>query len=420
MTLPTQQAPSGPRNIALLAAILLAGCGETNPLADAATDAGARDGGVLDADLAVDAEPPRDSGAAPDGGFDSGPDADAGPPPGEWLDTGVRFTPGYAVMGGWRDTPASAMRAMDNYLAMSPHLSIMYYRGLATRWDQVETSEGVYDWSGVDELLDYCRRRDISLALAIPHKMFRIRTREGENAVPAYMLTPDYDGGAMMATTAAGDVWQVKIWNPAVHARYVALLESFADRYRDETRIAWVGTLDETATSIAPGTPGRPSNREYADAIIGYMAPLRAAAPNTLFVIGYNTLAGGQLDRIAQASVRYTFGMSAPDFFMYDRGSADQRAAFRTYRDRIPLLPQVQIESYSGPTTFPADAPCGSPGETREAHAHDIMCFGTEELGGLHAIVWRLIWPDRTPDILAAMDEYGHDGARGFPAVPGR
>jgi hypothetical protein len=122
-----------------------------------------------------------------------------------------------------------------------------YLKGVVIRpfWKDLETSRGVYDFSIIDSALAQLATGKY-LWVQIQTAIFNNAGADAADLVPAYLTTPEFDGGAYDDGT---DV-KTKIWNAAVMDRKIALIQAMAASYNTTAKFEGVLT-GETAMSIA-------------------------------------------------------------------------------------------------------------------------------------------------------------------------
>jgi hypothetical protein len=117
-------------------------------------------------------------------------------------------------------------------------------------WRQLEPREGVYDFSKIERDLAVAAARHKTLWIQLQDRFFYATSRN----LPDYILTqPQYDGGLQAQLTFVaedarkGVAWVAKQWNPALRARFQALIAALAARF--DGRIAGFN-FDETAIDL--------------------------------------------------------------------------------------------------------------------------------------------------------------------------
>src|SRR5262245_25541803 len=119
-------------------------------------------------------------------------------------------------------------------------------------WKMLEPAKGEYDFSLIEEHLLAAARLGKKLVIQVQDRFFSPQARN----VPASLLTePGYDGGlAPQVENAESDEvsptygWVAQQWNPAVRARYQALLRALGAAF--DGRVFAVN-LPETAVDVS-------------------------------------------------------------------------------------------------------------------------------------------------------------------------
>ena len=98
-------------------------------------------------------------------------------------------------------------------------------------WNQLETSQGHYDFSKIEKHLALLNSKKKNLFIQVQDRFF---SPEAKN-IPKYLLKdPAYGGGLVPQTDNPGEGkpkvqgWVAQQWNPAVQRRYQALLQALA------------------------------------------------------------------------------------------------------------------------------------------------------------------------------------------------
>jgi len=119
-------------------------------------------------------------------------------------------------------------------------------------WKSLEPARGEYDFSQIDTDLAFLEKRGKKLFVQLQDRFFFIGARN----VPRYLLEqPEYGGGLVPQTDYAGEGqppghgWVAMQWNPAVRARFQALLRALAQAY--DGRIHGIN-LPESAVEVDP------------------------------------------------------------------------------------------------------------------------------------------------------------------------
>jgi hypothetical protein len=157
----------------------------------------------------------------------------------------LKWHPGHYALTQANDSQATKFSLFDELGSGWQGAQVRYY------WGNVETAQGVYDWSVM--------RDDRDRLFANGGKRLWVQfltTRFGSfssigPAVPTYMQTPAYNGGAVIAP----DRVIAQLWTPAVMDRYIALCQAFAAEFDDDDSIAGMNAEETAVGPTAPLTP---------------------------------------------------------------------------------------------------------------------------------------------------------------------
>lgn len=150
--------------------------------------------------------------------------------------------PGHYVTTSGNNITTGAIDTVVNYVNARSYLKGAVIRPF---WRQLETSEGVYDFSLIDHALSTLGAGKY-FWLQIQTAIFGSAGAGPEDLLPAYLCTPTYDGGAYDDGT---DV-KTKLWNASVMDRKIALIQALAAEYNTVENFEGVIT-GETAMSLA-------------------------------------------------------------------------------------------------------------------------------------------------------------------------
>jgi hypothetical protein len=221
-------------------------------------------------------------------------------------------------------------------------------------WADLEPRKGVYDFSDIQDDLDYLRGHGKTLFVQLQDASFWHRTVP----VPRYLRSDDYDGGTTQQFYENGqpEGWVAKRWSPAVQARFHALLYALGEAFDGE--IAGIN-LQETAIGVSSETDPSFSPALYFAGIKANMQALASAFPNTDKLQYANFMPGewlpwedeGYLSGIYQHGEAIGVGLGTPDLLMERKGQLNHPLAMMhegTYS--VPLGIAIQDGNYVGQT----------------------------------------------------------------------
>lgn len=228
-------------------------------------------------------------------------------------------------------------------------------------WSNLETSKGVYDFSMIEHDLAIARAHHKQFWLQIQDRSFQPDKRY----FPAYLLSdPEYGGGGVRHYSERGDAlvpvgWVAQHWNPAVRARYQALIAALAKQF-DGRILGFNG--EESAIDV--GTDPVPT---------GYScdAWFEATEDNVLFArrafkrsqvvqyvnfwpCGWNN-AHGYMSRFFEFAAANRIGVGGPDIVPNRPGQMKNSYPYiHDYQGKVPIVAMAIQEptlAYINPAT---------------------------------------------------------------------
>jgi hypothetical protein len=215
----------------------------------------------------------------------------------------------FALLAG--DTTQAALLTRADEIADEPDVTGMMIR---VKWDVLETTEGSYQWSLIDAVLERMEQNGKYLWVQLLDRVFGAVSDADLAPVPAYVKDIGGTGQGVMATKNGG--------MPALHRapvmdREIAMLEAIAERYEDAE--FFQGFLD---TESAPGfgavdPPVDFSNAALVTQLIREYAAVGLVARKSLFMAALNFPTDTALMTQAVQAVAATnsVGITGPDAF---------------------------------------------------------------------------------------------------------
>jgi hypothetical protein len=220
-------------------------------------------------------------------------------------------------------------------------------------WEQLESSKGHYDFSIIEDDLNYLRSQNRRLFIQLQDATFNPKYK----GVPAYLLSDEYDGGAIMQRGENGDEgWTVKRWNPAVQERFAALLMALGERF--DGRIEGIN-LQETAIGVTNERDSSFTPVKYVAALKTNLVALKKAFPRSTTMQYANFMPGEWLPWEDKGYLRsmYAFaeqlgvGVGAPDLMVRKKGQLNHALAVMHENEySVPVGIAVQDGNYIGLT----------------------------------------------------------------------
>jgi hypothetical protein len=220
-------------------------------------------------------------------------------------------------------------------------------------WRQLENSKGRYDFSIIESDLNYLASRNRRLFIQLQDATF---TPE-YNAVPDYLLSNEYDGGAVLQREENGDQgWTAKRWNPAVQERFAALLVALGQRF--DGRIEGIN-LQETAIAVTNELDRSFTPEKYVAALEANLVALKKAFPRSTTMQYANFMPGewlpwedhGYLRSLYAFAEQIGVGVGAPDLMVRRRAQLNHALAMmHEHEYSVPVGIAVQDGNYIGLT----------------------------------------------------------------------
>ncbi len=221
-------------------------------------------------------------------------------------------------------------------------------------WAQLEPSKGHYDFSIIQEDYDYLAAHGKRLFLQLQDATFDPKYK----AVPGYLLTAEYDGGAILQRTDSGDPegWVAKRWSPAVQARFAQLLTALGAAF--DGKIEGIN-LQESAIGVSQEFDPSFTPVRYVESLKTNMLALKKAFPHSTTMQYANFMPGewlpwedkGYLRAVYQYGEQIGVGLGAPDLMIQRKAQLNHALAMmHEYSYHVPLGIAVQDGNYIGQT----------------------------------------------------------------------
>ena len=221
-------------------------------------------------------------------------------------------------------------------------------------WAQLEKRPSEYDFSIIREDLQYLRARGKKLFVQLQDTTFNPQYK----AVPAYLLTDQYDGGAVYQRKENGDPegWVAKRWNARVRERFALLLNALGRELDGEIEGI---NLQESAIGVREEDDPSLSPEVYAASLKANMLALKKAFPSSTTMQYANFMRGewlpwedkGYLRSIYQYGEEIGVGLGAPDLMPQRKAQLNHALAMmHEHEYSAPLGIAVQDGNYIGLT----------------------------------------------------------------------
>lgn len=224
-------------------------------------------------------------------------------------------------------------------------------RGIQIRysWAELETSEGVYNFSSIVKRLNELSAINKRLVIVVETKTFD----STEMLIPDYLKTEIYEGGQYLFSTtnkAGVQGYNLKLWNSQVRDRFNALVRALGKRFNSEPYFEGIG-LTETALgqSDVPLTSQQIDN--YFANLLNIQQQMRAAFPNTM-TFQFTNYPRPILESFISSLQAMGAGLGGPDVFLEDAGlnyPLTPKGVYNYYPENsgvMPLTPSVMHGNY--------------------------------------------------------------------------
>lgn len=225
---------------------------------------------------------------------------------------------------------------------------IMYF------WKDFEPRKGEYDFSILKEDYEYLNQHGKKLFIQLQDATFY----QKYNAVPDYLLTDEYDGGALLQYNENGQAagWVAKRWNKKVRERFALLLQALGKEY--DGKIEGIN-LQETAIEVSKKSDSSFSEQKYITGLKANMLALKKAFPTSTAMIYANFTPGewlpwedkGYLRGIYKYGEEIGVGLGGPDLMVKRKGQLNH--ALKLMHEgqyTVPIGIAIQDGNYIGET----------------------------------------------------------------------
>lgn len=272
--------------------------------------------------------------------------------------TAATSTAGAAPLTHYLYTSAGELEGQTALLAR-PEISgvqVIY------NWRRLEPSEGQYDFSAIEADLALARAAGKQLFIQIQDRFFSTEARN----LPDYILTdPVYEGGLvpqyqdLEAKKLVQEGWAARQWNPALRARFQALLAALGQRF--DGQIAGLN-LPETAVEVNAKDPATGFSCDaYFSATLDTMGAARKAFATSAVVQYVNFWPcewnndRKYMERVFAFAAENRIGLGGPDIVPWRKGQMKNAYPFfHSYRGKLPLVAMAIQEptlAYINPET---------------------------------------------------------------------
>ena len=237
-----------------------------------------------------------------------------------------------------------------------PFLDIARFDGAQIRylWKQLEPQRDEYDFSIITDDYNYLSEHGKQIFIQLADATFSPK----RIAVPEYLLSEEFNGGAIYQRDDAGqpEGWVAKRWNPAVQERFALLLEALGREF--DGRIEGIN-LGESSIGVSNEFDSTFTPEIYAAAVKTNMLAMKKAFPASTTMQYANFMPGewlpwedrGYLRSIYEYGEEIGVGLGGPDLMVQRKGQLNHTIAMMHEGDfTVPLGIAVQDGNYIGMT----------------------------------------------------------------------
>ncbi len=221
-------------------------------------------------------------------------------------------------------------------------------------WRQLEPEKDQYDFSIIEQDYSYLKSKGKKLFIQLQDATFN----PDYKAVPDYLESDKYDGGAIYQRADNGDPegWVAKRWNKNVQKRFAHLLTALGQVY--DNKIEGIN-LQESAIGVSNEFDKSFTPAIYVEALKINMLALKKAFPQSTTMQYANFMPGewlpwddmGYLKSIYQYGEKIGVGLGAPDLMVRRKGQLNHALAMMHENNySVPLGIAVQDGNYIGET----------------------------------------------------------------------
>jgi hypothetical protein len=218
-------------------------------------------------------------------------------------------------------------------------------------WRNLEPQKDQYDFSEIKKDYEYLKKHGKQLFIQLQDAAFNPNFQ----AVPEYLLSKDYDGGATPQYNDEGvaEGWVAKRWNEKVRARFALLLAALGREL--DGKIAGIN-LQEVSIGVSEKSDSSFSETGYVAALQANMLALKKAFPQSTTMIYANFMPGewlpaedkGYLRSIYQYGEKIGVGLGAPDLIPTRKGQLNHAyTMMHEGQYTVPLGIAVQDGNYT-------------------------------------------------------------------------
>lgn len=228
--------------------------------------------------------------------------------------------------------------------ALKETAGMPFVKGIMIRasWWQLEKGKGNYDFSRIDRYLAKAKAKNKRLFLMVGTKTF-----DGDKAVPDYLRTSQYSGGAFRIGTIKGTYGEnMALHDDDVRDRLIALMQALANRYNKDNNFEGV-TFNETAWGKMANPLSEGQQKQFFSNLAKVNTATRAAFSNTV-VLQFINYPADLVPALFENMKDKGVGMGGPDVFIDDPDLERSAYVFNPKaKGVIPIGMKVESDSYN-------------------------------------------------------------------------
>jgi len=242
-------------------------------------------------------------------------------------------------------------------------------------WREFEPQKGLYDFSSLKEDYEYLKKHGKKIFVQLQDATFNPKY----NATPEYLLTDEYEGGAVLQYNDEGkpEGWVAKRWNKKVRERFALLLQALGKEF--DGKIEGIN-LQETSIGVRHKSDSSFSEQAYINGLMENMLALKKSFPSSTTMIYANFVPGellpwtdkGYLRSIYQYGEEIGVGLGGPDLMVTRKAQLNNPLALmHEGKYTVPIGIAIQDGNYIGKTG--ADLDYGEePGEGKTSRRNIV------------------------------------------------
>ena len=221
-------------------------------------------------------------------------------------------------------------------------------------WKDFEFQKGKYDFTILKQDYEYLKKFGKKIFIQLQDVTFNPKYK----AIPDYLFTDEYNGGATFQYNDAGkpEGWVAKRWNKKVRERFALLLQALGNEF--DGKIEGIN-LQETSIGVNSKTDTSFSEQGYIQGLKENMLALKKAFKKSTTMIYANFTPGewlpwndkGYLGSLYQYGEEIGVGLGGPDLMVTRKGQLNHALKFmHEGQYTVPIGIAVQDGNYFGKT----------------------------------------------------------------------